>query len=154
MNPFPFGRNYRNFKINLYSNGYFFLRWFSTKLWWLWEKPLINRQKCESPAYRAGLNKSILYLQNNIYMNSHLTLFSSSSSLSCSVPLGWCLTWLPTTNRANISSCTGSTISRTTHKMSKRDRIGSVKSTFSANVSDASYLPPIGFEAAIILHLA
>ena len=70
----------------------------------------------------------------------------------CSIDraLGWCRTWLSTTNLASISSCTGSTISLTTHKISKRDKIGSVRSTFSMNVREGSYLPPIGFEAAIM----
>lgn len=39
-------------------------------------------------------------------------------------------------------TCTGSTVSRTTHSTSKRDTIGSVRSTFSAKVSEGSYLPP------------
>lgn len=38
--------------------------------------------------------------------------------------------WLWTTNLASRSSSTGSTVSRTTHRMSKRDKIGSVRSTW------------------------
>lgn len=41
-----------------------------------------------------------------------------------------------------MCTCTGSTVSRTTHSTSKRDIIGSVRSTFSAKVSEGSYLPP------------
>lgn len=44
---------------------------------------------------------------------------------------GWLCTW------------TGSTVSRTTHRMSKREMIGSVRSTFSEKVSEGSYRPPV-----------
>lgn len=109
------------------------------------------------------------------------------SPFTASLLPGWCLTWLPTTNRASISSCkravhqqtlstltgqkklngqlqlsiptaalkpahaqipgtaptcTESTVSLTTHRMSNREMMGSVRSTFSENVSDGSYRPP------------
>jgi len=41
-----------------------------------------------------------------------------------------------------------------THSMSKRCKMGSVSSTFSANVREESYLPPIGLAAATTEHLA
>ena len=53
---------------------------------------------------------------------------------------GWLRMCDSVTNRANISSCTLSTTSRTTQRMSKRDRIGSLRSTFSENVSVELYL--------------
>lgn len=39
-------------------------------------------------------------------------------------------------------TCTGSTVSLTTHRMSKRETMGSVRSTFSEKVNDGSYRPP------------
>lgn len=44
---------------------------------------------------------------------------------------------------ACMRTCTGSMVSLTTHSTSKRDTIGSVRSTFSANVREGSYLPPV-----------
>lgn len=53
------------------------------------------------------------------------------------------------TNFANCWSCIGSYSSLTTHRMSKRDKIGSDRFTFSENVMLGSYRPPIGLEAAM-----
>lgn len=53
----------------------------------------------------------------------------SKSATSSGDALGWLRMWLKTTNLASRSSSTGSTVSRTTHRMSKRDKIGSVRST-------------------------
>lgn len=42
-----------------------------------------------------------------------------------------------------LCTWTGSTVSLTTHRMSKREIIGSVRSTFSEKVSEGSYRPPV-----------
>lgn len=72
-----------------------------------------------------------------------------SRSSFCSALAGWCFWWDLTTNWANSWSCIGSNSSLTTHKISKRDKIGSDKATFSENVMLESYRPPIGLAAAI-----
>ena len=41
-----------------------------------------------------------------------------------------------------------------TVRMSKRDRIGSVRSTLSLKLKEGLYTPPIGFAAAITEHRA
>jgi len=82
---------------------------------------------------------SKLYCHSHIIISHHITitfhtenvqLILTTGALSLSSPaFGWCLMWLSTTKRPNRSSSIGSTVSRTTHKMSKRDKIGSVRST-------------------------
>ena len=62
--------------------------------------------------------------------------------------------WDETTNLAKSSSVSGLTVSRTTHKTSNRDRIGSVSSTFWAKGIVELYRPPIGFAAAMMEHRA
>lgn len=52
-------------------------------------------------------------------------------------------TALPQTQiHCTACTCTGSTVSLTTHRISKREMMGSVRSTFSEKVSDGSYRPP------------
>jgi len=62
--------------------------------------------------------------------NTCVKLTVSRSATSSGDALGWLRMWLWTTNLASRSSSTGSTVSRTTHRMSKRDKIGSVRSTW------------------------
>lgn len=67
---------------------------------------------------------------------------------------GWWRRCELTTNSANCLSCIGSNSSLTTQRMSKRDKMGSERLTFSENVILGSYRPPIGLAAAITAHLA
>ena len=69
--------------------------------------------------------------------------------VSISVPFGCDRMWLFATKSASFSSAIGSTMSCSTQRTSKRWRIGSVSSTFSAKLNEESYLPPIGFAAAM-----
>mmetsp|Transcript_3541 Transcript_3541/g.9728 ORF Transcript_3541/g.9728 Transcript_3541/m.9728 type:complete len:225 (+) Transcript_3541:475-1149(+) len=62
--------------------------------------------------------------------------------------------WLQTTWSARRSSCTGSDSSRSTARMSKRLRMGSVRFTFCAKVRCGSYLPSAGFATATTEHRA
>ena len=62
--------------------------------------------------------------------------------------------YLWTTCVASRVSSSESTISLTTHRISKRERIGSVSSTFSLKCKLGLYRPPLGLAAAITAHLA
>ena len=70
---------------------------------------------------------------------------ASSSALTSGCDF-WCES---TTNSASRSSSIGFASSFTMHTESKRERIGSERSTFSANESDASYRDPFGLAAAM-----
>mmetsp|Transcript_32058 Transcript_32058/g.83971 ORF Transcript_32058/g.83971 Transcript_32058/m.83971 type:complete len:274 (+) Transcript_32058:976-1797(+) len=80
--------------------------------------------------------------------STRASAFSSSSLSGCE---RW---WFPTTNFASRSSDTGSTTSFTTQRMSNREMMGSVRSTFCANVSDDWYFPLMGLAAAMTAHRA
>mmetsp|Transcript_8990 Transcript_8990/g.21921 ORF Transcript_8990/g.21921 Transcript_8990/m.21921 type:complete len:260 (-) Transcript_8990:1443-2222(-) len=62
--------------------------------------------------------------------------------------------WLHTTKSASATSRPVSGTSFSTHSTSKRDRIGSVRSTFCVKLSWESYRPYRGFAAAITEHRA
>mmetsp|Transcript_51737 Transcript_51737/g.172663 ORF Transcript_51737/g.172663 Transcript_51737/m.172663 type:complete len:270 (-) Transcript_51737:1239-2048(-) len=91
-----------------------------------------------------------------MYLRSSVWSMASLAAAACIAPAvpsssarGWSRRCDPTTNSARRSSSMGSTVSLTTQMQSKRERIGSVRSTFSVKESDGSYVPLSGFAAAM-----
>lgn len=164
-----FIRNYHGFNIS-YCNGNWtsFFR-FLTKVCIKVSHTIIRNLKlwvdiitsiCDIFAQKCVRNKFevcfwiILGLQKLKIVSSILAIvytFSPSSvccveRISASLMVSGCIfLWFLITKSARCSSSTGSGWSLITQRISKRLRIGSVKSTLSANVRDESYRPPLQF---------